>query len=57
VPKEEFDKANESENYLRTMVTQLDHQLKAQVTRNEILEKQVNDINEGIIITKQVQGK
>ena len=39
------------------MVTQLNQQLKAQVTRNEILEKQVNDINEGIIITKQVQGK
>jgi len=39
------------------MITQLDQQLKAQVTRNEILEKQINDINEGIIITKQVQGK
>lgn len=57
VPKEELKQAQESENYLRTMVSQLDKSFKAEKMKNELLESQLNDIKEGKIITRQVQGK
>jgi len=57
VPKEELKQAQESENYLRTMISQLDKSFKAEKMKNELLESQLNDIKEGKIITRQVQGK
>ena len=56
VPKEQLEKVNESENYLIIRMSQLDHELKQQVAQNEALKRQIDDINEGRVIIKQVQG-
>jgi len=55
VPKEELEKANESENYLRSRISQLDQQLKSYTAQNSLLESEISDINNGKIRTKQVE--
>lgn len=57
VQKEELLKAQESEDYLRSMVGNLGIQFKAEKAKNEKLENKLTDILEGRVAIRQVKGK
>lgn len=57
VPLSELEKANESENYLRSRIAHLDKQLKQEIKNKQEIQSNIEDIMSGKITTAESQGK
>jgi chromosome segregation ATPase len=56
VPIAELEKAQESENYLRSRIAHLDKQLKQEISYKQEIQSTMEDIMNGKIATNQSQG-
>jgi chromosome segregation ATPase len=56
VPVAELEKAQESENYLRSRIAHLDKQLKQEISYKQEIQSTMEDIMNGKIATNQSQG-